>query len=114
MDEEERRFPYPEELETPPGAEGWEEMYPYYFLPNTEIDKEDFYFLDISHIPEPIPPFDAFSPESWLRHIGQYNSRIFLLPAAYGLKGFFFRGYLYWSPKEITDMKEIEKRVPYF
>ncbi len=44
MDEEERRFPYPEELETPPGAEGWEEMYPYYFLPNTEIDKEDFYF----------------------------------------------------------------------
>jgi len=114
MDEEERRFPYPEELKTPPGAEGWEEMYPYYFLPNTEIDKEDFYFLDISHIPEPIPPFDAFSPESWLRHIGQYNSRIFLLPAAYGLKGFFFRGYLYWSPKEITDMKEIEKRVPIF
>ena len=56
MGEEERRFPYPEEVETPPGAEGWEEMYPYYFLPNTEIDKEDFYFLDISHIPEPIPP----------------------------------------------------------
>ena len=76
MDEEKRRFPYPEELETPPGTEGWEEIYPYYFLPNTEIDKEDFYFLDISHIPEPIPPFDAFSPESWLRHIGQYNSRM--------------------------------------
>jgi pyruvate,water dikinase len=114
MSAEKRRFSYPEEIETPPGAEGWEEMYPYYFLPHTETDKEDFYFLDVVHIPEPIPPFDAFSPESWLRHIGQYNSRVFMLPPALGLKGFFYRGYLYWSPKEITDPKEIEKRVPLF
>jgi pyruvate,water dikinase len=114
MTSEEKRFPYPEELETPPGTEGWEEMYPYYFVPHTEVDKDDFFFLDVVHIPEPIPPFDAFSPESWLRHISQYNSRVFMLPPAFGLRGFFYRGYLYWSPKEITDPKEIEKRVPLF
>lgn len=114
MNLEERRFPYPEELDTPPGTEGWEEMYPYYFVPHTETDKDDLYFLDVVHIPEPIPPFDAFSPESWLRHINQYITRVFMFPAASGLKGFFYRGYLYWSPKEITDQKEIERRVPLF
>lgn len=114
MSSEERRFPFPEELETPQGAEGWEEMYPYYFLPHTEVDKDDFFFLDVVHIPEPIPPFDAFSPESWLRHINQYITRVFMFPAASGLKGFFYNGYLYWSPKEITDPKEIERRVPLF
>lgn len=114
MKAEERRFPYPEELETPPGAEGWEEMYPYYFVPHTETDKDDFYFLDVIHIPEPIPPFDAFSPESWLRNINQYITRVFMFPATAGLKGFFYRGYLYWSPKEITDPKEIDRRVPLF
>lgn len=114
MSAKERRFPYPEELETPPGAEGWEEMYPYYFVPHTEVDKGDFYFLDVVHIPEPIPPFDAFSPESWLRHINQYITRVFMFPAVSGLKGFFYNGYLYWSPKEITDPKEIERRVPLF
>jgi pyruvate,water dikinase len=114
MSPEERRFPYPEELESPPGIEGWEEMYPYYFIPHTEVDKDDFYFLDVVHIPEPIPPFDAFSPESWLRNINQYITRLFMFPAASGLKGFFYRGYLYWSPKEITDPEEINRRVPLF
>ena len=114
MSTEERRFPDPEELATPPGAEGWEEMYPYYFVPHTETDKEDFYFLDITHIAEPLPPFDSCLPESWIKNINGYINRIFMFPAASGLKGFFYRGYLYWSPKEITDPKEIDRRVPFF
>ena len=54
-------FPSPYEIETPPGCEGWEEMYPYYALfdeRRRETDEQRFWFWNSMHFPLPMPAFD--------------------------------------------------------
>ena len=47
-------FPSPYEIETPPGCEGWEEMYPYYALfdeRRRDTDENRFWFWNSMHFP---------------------------------------------------------------
>ena len=55
-------FPSPYEIATPPGCEGWEEMYPYYGRfdeERREADEQRFWFWNSMHFPVPMPAFDA-------------------------------------------------------
>src|SRR6478672_3250352 len=57
----ERSFPDPYTLETPEGAEGWEEMYAYHnrFLPTRRAeDSAKTWFRNSLHYPEVSYPFD--------------------------------------------------------
>src|SRR5450759_3069904 len=55
-------FQSPFEVPSPPGGEGWEEMYPYHLLfsaDRRDFDEDRFWFQDSLHWPEPLRPFDA-------------------------------------------------------
>ena len=59
-------FPSPFDVETPAGAEGWEEMYPYYLLfdpARREEEESRFWFYNGMHFPEPMPAFDMITAE---------------------------------------------------
>lgn len=110
-------FPNPFEVQTPEGAQGWEEMYPYYLLFSKECQEDEekrFWFCDTMHHPIPLYPFDTISLECWGPALGQYNSRIFMVPPALGIAQRVLNGYLYISPIPVEDPKEIEVRVKDF
>jgi phosphohistidine swiveling domain-containing protein len=112
-----RRFPSPFEVETPPGAEGWQRMYPYYLLfseENREWEESVFWFHDGMHHPEVLYPFDTITNEAWRIALGQYNSRIFAVPPAYGIEQRIVNGYLYVTPVPVTDEKWVGERVETF
>jgi pyruvate,water dikinase len=112
-----RRFPSPFEVETPPGAEGWQRMYPYYTLfseENREWEESVFWFHDGMHHPEVLYPFDTITHEAWRIALGQYNSRIFAVPPAYGIEQRIVNGYLYVTPVPVTDEKWVGERVETF
>jgi len=69
---EERRFPSPFEIETPPGAEGWQGMYPYHYLfseERREYDEGQLWFWDALHFPTALKPW-----ELWFNVIWQCNA----------------------------------------
>ncbi len=114
------RFPSPHEIETIPGTEGWERMYPYYYLFSTK-DKERkkyeenaFWFNDALHYPEPIYPFDIIWDEAWFLALSQFNTRIFMVPPAFGVNHRIINGNVYISPVPVTDPEEVQKRIPLF
>ncbi|MEK9150061.1 MAG: hypothetical protein AAB267_08470, partial [Candidatus Desantisbacteria bacterium] len=111
-----KRFPVPDEVQTPEGAEGWEEMYPYYLLFSDQRKEfEDrFWFCDTMHWTTPLYPFDTFTAESALSSLGQYNTRVFMVPPALGIDIRVLNGYVYLSPIPVDDPKEIEERVKDF
>ncbi|HTY72522.1 MAG TPA: PEP-utilizing enzyme [Actinomycetes bacterium] len=111
------RFPDPYEIETPAGAEGWEEMYPYYlrFLPQRrEADGGRTWFRDGMHFPEPMPPFDIVSAEQAFMSTGVMNTRVFALPPALGLDFRVLNGYMYMSALGVEDPAEIGRRAEEF
>lgn len=111
------RFPSPFEVETPPGAEGWQEMYPYYHLFSQERrahEEKKLWFFDGMHHPEVLYPFDAIMAECWQVALGQNNSRIFIVPPALGIDQRILNGYLYISPEGVPDEAAIGSRVPHF
>ncbi|MEW6102549.1 MAG: PEP-utilizing enzyme [bacterium] len=111
----ERKFPSPFEIETPSGASGWEEMYPYYTLFSEDRDSKDrFWFCDTMHHPIPLFPFDAITAEAWGPALGQYNSRIFLVPPALGIDQRILNGYLYISPIPVDSPNKIKERIKEF
>ena len=65
------KFRSPYDIEVPPGAEGWETMYPSYLLFGDEMrerDDQKLWFFDQMHNPEPVYPFDAImklNPEKY-------------------------------------------------
>ena len=76
----ETKFLSPFDVPTPEGAEGWEEMYPYYLLfdPARREDEESrFWFYNGMHFPEPMPAFDMITAESCYLSIGLYQGRVF-------------------------------------
>ena len=110
------RFPSPYDLKAPAGAEGWEQLYPYYlrFLDKLK-DKEEakFWFCDSQHWPSPFKPFDAVTVEFAVKCLGQYNTRHYLVPPANGVDYRIHNGYVYMSPVAVApDL--IPGRIPQF
>ncbi len=116
----EPKFPNPHEVETIPGTEGWERMYPYHYQFTTE-DKEReeyennmFWFNDGLHYPEPMYPFDIIWDEAWFLALSQFNTRIFMVPPALGVDHRIINGNVYITPVPVSDPKQVEERVPLF
>lgn len=110
------RFPSPYDVKAPPGAEGWQELYPYYLVFQENLkNKEEgkFWFCDSQHWPSPFKPFDAVTVEFAVKCLGQYNTRHYLIPPANGIDYRIHNGYCYMSPVAVApDL--IAARVPQF
>ena len=110
------QFPSPYSLKPPAGAEGWEQLYPYYlrFLDSERAREEGkFWFCDSQHWPMPFKPFDTVTVEYAARCLGQYNTRHYLVPPANGVDYRILNGYVYFSPVAVEPSK-IGDRVPHF
>jgi pyruvate,water dikinase len=110
-------FLSPFEVETPPGAAGWEEMYPYYLLfdpARREQEENRFWFYNGMHFPEPMPPFDMITAESCYLAIGLYQGRVFSIPTVLGIEHRVVNGYVYITANEVTDEATIQKRLETF
>jgi len=111
------KFPVPHDVETIPGTEGWERMYPehYQFVTDDpereQYEKDNFWFYDGLHYPEPLYPFDTIWDESWFLALSQFSHRIFSIPLVKGVDHRMVNGYVYISPVPVMDGKEIEGRV---
>lgn len=106
-------FPDPYTIETPPGAEGWRELYPYYnhFLDvRRDKDSQRTWFRNGMHFPEPMPPFDIVTSDSAFMSTGVMNTRVFALPPALGMDVRVLNGYVYMSSLGVEDPTEIERR----
>ena len=109
-----KSFPKPSELTVPPGAEGWEELYPYHLLfANSPGSDEKFWFCDSQHWPTVFKPFETIGGEFAVKCLGQYNTRHLLIPPANGIEFKIHLGYLYMSPVPVPE-GEIASRVPEF
>src|SRR5690242_2256990 len=111
------RFPSPFEMPTPPGAEGWQDLYAYssvFSEDRREYEDATFWFMDGVHTPEVIPPWDATILEYAIIALSQYNTRHYVIPPALGVDIRFLNGYMYLSPVGVADPEEIGARVPEF
>src|SRR5215469_4603988 len=111
---EQRRFSDPFSVPAPEGAEGWERLYPYYYLfseDRRDTEEEQFWFWDGMHNPEPVYPFDTIMPESWWVFLNLYLTRVWMVPPSLGIDQRILNGYLYVSPTTISDPAVIEARV---
>ncbi len=111
------RFPSPFEIETPPGAEGWQDLYAY-SLPFSEDRREYedsmFWFLDGIHWSQVFPPFDATFLQYAIASLSQYNTRHYIIPPALGVDYRVLNGYAYLAPVPVADPADIEARIPHF
>jgi pyruvate, water dikinase len=111
------RFPSPFEMPTPPGAEGWKDLYAYSSVfsdDRREYEDGAFWFMDGVHTPEVILPWDATILEYAIIGLSQYNTRHYVIPPALGVDLRFLNGYMYLSPVGVADPEEIGARVPEF
>ena len=107
------RFRSPFDVETPPGAEGWRDLYTYSTLfseGRRESEEAKFWFQDGVHWPDPLPPWDATLMEFALAALSQYNTRQLLLPSTNGIEFRVLNGYVYLSPVGVRA-DEIEARA---
>ncbi|RUA01050.1 MAG: PEP-utilizing enzyme, mobile region, partial [Deltaproteobacteria bacterium] len=117
------RFPDPHEFLLPDELKDWEEMYPSHHLfseDRAEWEKQQFWYQDKIHAPEPVPPLDHIFQEAWQIALSQYTTRVFCIPPAQGIAQRMVGGYLYICaiappPDEIIGKKAqlFEKRVFY-
>ena len=110
-------FPSPYEITTPPGCEGWEEMYPYYAVfddARRETDEQRFWFWNSMHFPVPMPAFDVACIDSPYQAVGEWQNRFFAVPPAMGIDYRIVNGYVYISGNPVTDPAKIGERVEYF
>ena len=110
------KFISPYDHKAPEGAEGWQDLYPYYMvfqdnLKDTEENK--FFYCDSQHWPHVFKPFDATAVEFAVKCLSQYNPRQWLIPPANGIDFKFHNGYCYMSPVAV-DPELIADRVPQF
>jgi pyruvate, water dikinase len=111
------RFPSPFEIQTPEGAEGWQDLYSYsvVFSPERKAYEDaGFWFMDGVHTPEVIEPWDATIVEYALISLSQYNTRHYVIPPALGVDIRILNGYMFLSPVGVADPAEIGARVPEF
>jgi pyruvate, water dikinase len=110
-------FPSPYEIETPPGCEGWEEMYPYYALfdeRRRDTDENRFWFWNSMHFPVPMPAFDVLCIDSPYQAVGAWQNRVFAVPPAMGIDYRCVNGYIYISGNPVTDPAKIAERAEFF
>lgn len=113
----ERRFMDPHEVPPISGTEGWEEMYPYYYMfgkRNTEREKYEssqLWFYDGVHYPFPMHPLDIIWDDMWHLTLSGFTSKVFCIPNSNGIDHRILNGYIYLSgtfpPKE-----EEARRLP--
>ena len=111
------RFASPFDVKTPPGAEGWQDLYPYYLVFSEDRREEEdaaFWFQDGVHWREVLYPFDSIFMEFALKCLSQYNTHFYIIPPAKGVDYRVLNGYTYLSPVAITDPNVIGPRVPHF
>ena len=112
-----RSFPDPYEIQTPEGAEGWEEMYAYHnrFLPTRRAeDSAKTWFRNSLHYPEVSYPFDQVTIDGAFTGTGVTNTRVFALPPAKGLDVRVINGYTYMSTIPSPDDEEQARRAEEF
>jgi pyruvate,water dikinase len=110
-------FPSPYSIETPPGCEGWEEMYPYYALfteSRRELDEQRLWFWNSMHFPMPMPSFDVASIDGPYYAAGAWQHRAFRTPPAMGIDYRAVNGYIYISVNPVTDPALIAERAEFF
>jgi pyruvate, water dikinase len=110
-------FPSPYSIETPPGCEGWEEMYPYYALfdeARRDTDENRFWFWNSMHFPVPMPAFDVICIDSPYQAVGAWQNRVFAVPPAMGIDYRCVNGYIYISGNPVTDPEKIAERAEFF
>ena len=110
-------FPSPYEIATPPGCEGWREMYPYYAVfdeSRREVDETRFWFWNSQHFPVPMPAFDVACIDSPYQAVGEWQNRFFAVPPAMGIDYRIVNGYVYISGNPVTDPEKVVERVEYF
>ncbi|HEY6892175.1 MAG TPA: PEP-utilizing enzyme [Solirubrobacter sp.] len=111
-----KRFASPYDDAPPPGAAGWEELYPYYLHfreDRREAEEARFWFADTQHWPTVFKPFDTITVEFAIRCLGQYNTRHYVIPPANGIDYRVHNGYVYMSPVGVPEA-DIPARVPEF
>jgi len=113
VDSNQRRFPLPSEIETPPGAEGWESMYPWYTR-FQDRDDDRFWFYNAMHFPEPMPAFDVITAEIPYTAIGANTTRVFSFPTTLGLEHRIVNGRVYITAIPVLDPAEVSKRLAVF
>jgi pyruvate, water dikinase len=110
-------FQNPFEVEPPPGAEGWERLYPYYMQfseDRREVEEDQFWFWDSMHYPEVMYPFDMVMPEQTFVILNQNTTRYMVVPTALGIDHRVVNGYVYISPNVVKDAADIERRAEHF
>ena len=110
-------FPSPYEIETPPGCDGWEEMYPYYALfdeRRREQDEQRFWFWNSMHFPLPMPAFDLVCSDIPYMGIAVWQNRVFAVPPVMGIDYRVVNGYIYISGNPVTDPAKIAERAEHF
>jgi phosphohistidine swiveling domain-containing protein len=110
-------FPSPYAIATPPGCDGWQEMYPYYAVfdeSRREVDESRFWFWNSMHFPVPMPAFDVACIDAPYQAVGEWQNRFFAVPPAMGIDYRIVNGYVYISGNPVTDPEKIAERVEYF
>lgn len=104
----------PFDIPTPSGAEGWELMYPYYYVCSEErrdYEKHASYFWTEMVWPEIMLPFDTIVIETAGRGMSVYQGKVLSLPGVRGMNWRFIRGYgINVNLPPITDPKVNEQR----
>ena len=111
------RFLSPFEVETPPGGEGWQKMYPPYVVfseDNRAFEENTFWIWDSMHLPEVQLPFETHTHENWMYSFSAANSRVFAVPPSFGATERMLNGYEYVTLAPVTDPREIEARAVVF
>ncbi len=110
------RFPSPFDVPTPPGADGWTDLYDWYHLFGEDRraqDEQRFWFQDRLHHPEVLHPYDEIQSECWWQALGAFNTRIFSMPPAFGVDQRVLNGYLYVTPVPAPP-EQLEQRAQEF
>jgi len=107
------RFASPQAVPTPPGAEGWQDLYAY-SLPFSEDRQAEedaaFWFRETIHWPRPVRPLEACFLQEAVTALSQFNHRHYLVPTAKGVDFRLLHGYCYLSPGSIDDEALVEER----
>jgi phosphohistidine swiveling domain-containing protein len=109
----ERSFPLPSQVAAVPGAEGWEEMYPYFSRFQPEDDQR-FWFYNSMHFPEVVPAFDGLTSEIPYTAIGANTARLFSFPTTMGIDYRIVNGRVYITANPVTEPARIEERLARF
>jgi pyruvate,water dikinase len=113
----ESAFPSPYSIETPPGCEGWEEIYPYHaFFAEARRSKDEnrFWFWNSMHFPLPMSAFDVTCIDGPYQAVGAWQNRVFAVPPAMGIDYRVVNGYIYISGNPVTDPAKIAERAEFF